>query len=398
MRLIESNKLDSLLGEPTDEAGGGAERTVKAWLDVLVRLLRLPQLAQDEIRLELQSHLSERIRDLILAGHTEDQATRTAIGELGEATDLAQRYKDANRFAKRRLVMNLTLLTVCLGTAGFSVYTLTGQDNKIQTSIFEQPASSALAQESLEAKIDVDFEQASLDDVLTFLGKQLDRPLYIHWSDLAGERLNREEMQLTLHASGLSLKRTMELVLAQINDDIDAAEWYFSEDLVELGTRTEFARRDIILVSYDITDVLLSISRRVNGFDAAGDMIVDLLTEFVQPEAWTDNGGVLAQVRIVGSKMFVQAPRPMHRQVTWIISELQADAREVAVRNTGRFGGAGGAGGAGGGGGGGGGGGFGGGAGSAGGSGGAGGAGGFGGGGGGVSGGGGSKTGPIERE
>ena len=102
MRLIESDKLGALSNEPTDESGGGAERTVSAWLDVLVRLLRLPQLAQDEIRLELQGHLSERIRDLILAGHTEDQATRTAIGELGEATDLAHRYKNAHRFAKRR--------------------------------------------------------------------------------------------------------------------------------------------------------------------------------------------------------------------------------------------------------------------------------------------------------
>ena len=69
MRLIESNKLDALTNEPTVESGGGGERTVSAWLDVLVRLLRLPQRAQDDIRLELQGHLSERIRDLILSGH-----------------------------------------------------------------------------------------------------------------------------------------------------------------------------------------------------------------------------------------------------------------------------------------------------------------------------------------
>lgn len=288
--------------------------------------------------------------------------------------------------------MNLTLLTACLGAAGIGVFTLTGQDNHIQASIFEQPAPSALAQESLESKIDVDFEQAPLDDVLAFLGEQIDRPLYVHWSDLEDQGLKREEMQLTLHASGLSLKRTMELVLDQINDDIDAAEWYFSEDLVELGTHTEFARRDIVLVSYDVTNVLVSISHRVNGYDAAGDRIVDLLTSLVEPDDWVDNGGVLAQVRIVGAKMFVQAPRPMHQQVTWIIAQLQTDEPEVAGRNLGWFGGAGGAGGAGGGGGGGGGGGFGGGAG------GAGGVASFGEGGGGASGSGGTKSRPIERE
>ena len=234
--------------------------------------------------------------------------------------------------------MNLTLLTVCLGAAGISVYTLTGQDNTIEASIFEQPASSALAQESLEAKINIDFEQTSLDDVLTFLGEQLDRPLYVHWSDLEHENLNREEMQLTLHASGLSLKRTMELILDQINDEIDAAEWYFSEDLVELGTHTDFARRDIVLVSYDITNVLASISRTVNGRNAASERIVDLLINLVEPEDWVDNGGILAQVRIVGAKMFVQAPRPMHQQVSWIISELQDDVLEIASGSTRGFG------------------------------------------------------------
>ncbi len=371
MRLIESSKLDPLSKEPTDETAGGAERTVSAWLDVLVRLLRLPRSAQDEIRLELQGHLSERIRDLILAGHTEDQATRTAIGELGEASDLAQRYKDANRFAKRRLVMNLTLLTACLGVAGIGVVTLTGSDDQIKASIFQKPAPSGLAAESLEAKIDVTFDQTPIDEVLDFLDQQIERPLYVHWSDLEDRGLNRDEMQVTLNASGLSLKRTMELVLDQINDQIDSAEWYFSEDLVELGTRTEFARRDIVLVSYDITNVLmslsrsfngydtavdararwftdLSLSRRLNGYVAASERVVDLLTTLVEPGDWADNGGDLAQVRIVGAKMFVQAPRPMHQQVTWIIAQLQSGARDDASRGAAGFGGRGGNGGAGG--------------------------------------------------
>lgn len=350
MRLIESNKPGSLLSEPTDETGGGAERTVSAWLDVLVRLLRLPQRAQDEIRVELQAHLSERIRDLILSGHTEDQATRTAIGELGEASDLAQRYKDAHRFAKRRLVMNLTLLTACLGVAGIGVVTLTGSDDQIEASIFQAPALSDLAAESLEAKIDVAFDQTPLEEVLDFLGQQMERPLYVHWSDLQNEGVYREEMELTLNVSGLSLKRTMELVLDQINDCVNAAEWYFSEDLVELGTRSEFARRDTVLVSYDITNILVSMSRRFDlEYADASDQIVDLLTNFVEPyDDWVHNGGELAQVHILGAKMFIQAPRPMHRQIAWIIAELQSGASDVASRGATGFGGRGGKGGAGG--------------------------------------------------
>ena len=400
MRLIESNELGSLSKGQTDETGGGGERTVSAWLDVLVRLLRLPQRAQDEIRVELQGHLSERIRDLILAGHTEDQATRTAIGELGEASDLAQRYKDAHRFAKRRLVMNLTLLTACLGVAGIGVVTLTGSDDQIEARIFQAPALSGLAAESLEAKIDVAFDQTPLEEVLDFLRQQIERPLYVHWSDLENEGVYREEMELTLNVSGLSLKRTMELVLDQINDCVNAAEWYFSEDLVELGTRWEFARRDTVLVSYDLTNVLVSMSRRFDlEYEDASEQVVDLLTNFVEPDDWVNNGGDLAQVHILGAKMFIQAPRPMHRQITWIIAELQSGASDVASRGATGFGGrggkggAGGAGGSGGGAGGaggaGGGGGFGG---RAGGSGGSGGVGGFGGGGGG------SKTGLVEGE
>ena len=349
MRLIESNELGSLSKGQTDETGGGGERTVSAWLDVLVRLLRLPQRAQDEIRVELQGHLSERIRDLILAGHNEDQATRTAIGELGEASDLAQRYKDAHRYAKRRLLMNLTLLTACLGVAGIGIVTLTGSDDQIKASIFQAPELSGSAAESLEAKINVAFDQTPIEEVLDFLGQHIERPLYVHWSDLEDQGLYREEMELTLNVSGLSLKRTMELVLDQINNYVDSAEWCFSEDLVELGTRSKFSRRDAVLVSYDITNVLVSMSRRFDlEYEDASEQVVDLLTNFVEPDDWVHNGGDLAQVQILGAKMFIQAPRPMHQQITWIIAQLQSGASDVASRGATGFGGRGGKGGAGG--------------------------------------------------
>lgn len=296
--------------------------------------------------------------------------------------------------------MNLTLLTACLGVAGIGVVTLTGSDDQIEARIFQAPALSGLAAESLEAKIDVAFDQTPLEEVLDFLRQQIERPLYVHWSDLENEGVYREEMELTLNVSGLSLKRTMELVLDQINDCVNAAEWYFSEDLVELGTRWEFARRDTVLVSYDLTNVLVSMSRRFDlEYADSSEQVVDLLTNFVEPDDWVNNGGDLAQVHILGAKMFIQAPRPMHRQIAWIIAELQSGASDVASRGATGFGGrggkggAGGAGGSGGGAGGaggaGGGGGFGG---RAGGSGGSGGVGGFGGGGGG------SKTGLVEGE
>ena len=249
--------------------------------------------------------------------------------------------------------MNIALIAAGAGIVGLSVFTFNAGSNNIQASLFEEQDLSEYASESLDSKVNSNLNAVSLDEAVAFLGKHLDRPIYVHWSDLEEQGLNREEMQISLTTQGLSLKRTMDLVLEQINDYVGEAAWNYNDDLVELGVESEFAQRTIVLVSYEVENVLQEISvRHAATYEDVAESVVDMIINFVEPNAWLNNGGNLAQIDIVGSKMFVQAPKKMHRQVAWIIGELKSGevkefSRRASGLDGGGFGGSGGAGGAG---------------------------------------------------
>ncbi len=68
--------------------------STKSWLDVLEKLLPMPDAERKAIRDELASHLRERVRDLTISGVSEHEAVRMAIAELGDAAELAKGYRN----------------------------------------------------------------------------------------------------------------------------------------------------------------------------------------------------------------------------------------------------------------------------------------------------------------
>ena len=350
MRLLQPDEIEKEMQEAVDNAAAsasGAEATIEAWLLVLVKLLDVPAKTKIDICSELRSHLHERIRDLILTGQSEEEAAKIAISELGDAAQVAQRFRHADRYTKRKLAMNIALITAGAGVVGLSVFAFNAGSNNIQASLFQEQDLSEYASESLDSKVNSNLDAASLDEAVAFLGKHLDRPIFVHWTDLVDAGLDRDELKVSLNTQGLSLRRSMDLVLDQVNDYVGEAAWNFSDDLVELGIESEFAKRTIVLVSYEVGNILESISERYsrNNTEVANS-IVDVITNFVEPESWMDNGGNLAQIEIVGSKMFVQAPKKMHRQIAWIIGERKSgEVQEFSRRPSAFSGGAGGDGG-----------------------------------------------------
>ena len=105
-------------------AATAAAMAIDGWLNMLARLLRLPAAEQQAIRDELAEHLHERMRDLMLGGATEQEALRTSISELGEAADLAQRFRAARRYRIRRTAMHASLVVLGAGFMGLGLLTL----------------------------------------------------------------------------------------------------------------------------------------------------------------------------------------------------------------------------------------------------------------------------------
>ena len=65
--------------------------TISGWLGVFATML--PRRQAESIREELETHLRDRVRDLMVGGLNESESTKRAIAELGEAAELAGKYR-----------------------------------------------------------------------------------------------------------------------------------------------------------------------------------------------------------------------------------------------------------------------------------------------------------------
>ena len=67
---------------PLRLAGGRPETdTIGSWMDVFETLLHVPEPAAASIREELESHLRERVRDLVIEGESEGEGVSDKVGD-----------------------------------------------------------------------------------------------------------------------------------------------------------------------------------------------------------------------------------------------------------------------------------------------------------------------------
>lgn len=112
------------------EAGAApAKDSIAGWLDMFCTLMRVPPRERDEARAELESHLRDRTRDFMLAGLDAEDAARRAIAEVGEAAELAARYRATRVENQRRNAMQFTGIGLAAGAAVVSIAALFHSQN-----------------------------------------------------------------------------------------------------------------------------------------------------------------------------------------------------------------------------------------------------------------------------
>lgn len=114
------------------------------WLGLLQRMLKLPADIQSAVVVELESHLREHVRDLMLEGLNEDQAMRRAIADLGDAAGLAASLRSAHR-PHRRMLMHVALFAIAGSALGLSVFAIRGPAQSGPVAADTPPESSLLA-------------------------------------------------------------------------------------------------------------------------------------------------------------------------------------------------------------------------------------------------------------
>ncbi|MBX3376964.1 MAG: hypothetical protein KF678_08175 [Phycisphaeraceae bacterium] len=358
----------------------GLAPSIAGWLGVLGTMLPRRQAAA--IREELESHLQERVRDLMVGGLAEAEATRRAIAELGEAAELASKYRALSIEPQRRLVMYGLVVAVAgaglaLGVAAVSgggrqpildstkTAVPTGSDLRLSVQpgphgslelvvqppgagaartelpivqdlpimaeaikrgsmrVYEvQPAASEL--DALRAE--VDFDRTPMADVLKFIGERAGMPVQVNWSRLADLGLDPKS-PVTLKAKsagmGVILRAINEAIASSSKDD--GVDWRATNGVIEVATRSYFDRREVKLVIYELEGIIAA-RHDTYGEERVKVMeeVIQLIQGFVFPSGWQDNGGDLAKLTVVGDRMFVEAPARFQTQIRWMLDQLPA--------------------------------------------------------------------------
>lgn len=301
--------------------------SIDTWLAVLVRLLHVPTGQRAAIRDEIEAHLRERVRDLLIAGVAEHEAIRTAISELGEVADLARRFDQASRHRLRRTIMNFAMLGIGAITIGAATIMFRGSPPQpARIAVFDPQAPAARGDDK---SVSAAFNGHELGPVLQYLAEASGLDLVIDRRALEDAGVSLED-QITLNLTGARpLSQVLDLVLAQLDSPV---AWRAADGILEVSTSSVLDRRDIVLASFDVQEVLEMIAGDLNDYEQAVATLESLMIEYVEPEAWIVNGGDLGTLRVVGGRMFVKAPARFHEPIQWILGQLEQSATASASR------------------------------------------------------------------
>lgn len=367
-------------GAASTGAAPEASPSISGWLGVFASML--PRRQAEGVREELEGHLRERVRDLMVGGMGESEATKRAIAELGEAAELAGKYRSLANEPRRRMAMYGTILGVAGAALALSVAAITGRghpESEVSQERAKREAVSSLLAEALlqrqpeirvpmltelplrvemarpqvalaevqipswkladgaiafeqkssdepEFSADVKFENTPAADVLQAVERFAKMPVQANWEQLQEAGLTPES-QITLHAKGA----TAAMILRALNESTRVTGeapigWRATNGVLEIGLANHFDKREIKLVIYDLEGI---IGARQNKYGEERKEIVEeivkLISGFVYPEGWRDNGGDLAKMTVVGDRMIVHAPERFHAQIRWMLDQLPTE-------------------------------------------------------------------------
>ncbi|MBY0111797.1 MAG: hypothetical protein K2Y21_03170 [Phycisphaerales bacterium] len=220
----------------------------------------------------------------------------------------------------------------------------------------EASARQAAALGKMMKTISVEYAQTPLESVLKNLADVTGAPLEIAWRDDRNPTGLDKEALINFKAENQTALSILERALAQAQVDgtLGGNTWQLSEEgVIEVGPKERLNRTRRIEI-YDISDLLLvvrdysdvpqfdlnaSLQAASSGGGGGGgqspfsggnqnqnnqtgateqqraDEVIRLITELIESEQWTANGGNAANITYYKKQMIVTAPDYIHRQL-----------------------------------------------------------------------------------
>lgn len=230
------------------------------------------------------------------------------------------------------------------------------------------PRSEAL--ERLAKRVNVDLQDARLEDVVQFLATIGSIEFDPAWEDDTGREGLDKDAMVSIRASNLPILSILERILDKTGDTFSGNTWQLTPDgLVEIGPKSRLNDGATLKV-YDIQDLLFEVNNYTSvpelDLDAAvqqsqgggggggggqsifeddeedteprlspeeqAQRLIDLIVETIEPDQWLDNGGDGASVRFYKGTLLVRAPDYIHRQLGGYDFWPRAVPRRVSER------------------------------------------------------------------
>lgn len=225
--------------------------------------------------------------------------------------------------------MNLAVIGVACGAAVLSTVAISrggGEQAAATGSLKIENAYIAYQDGQPGTRLSMtDGGEATLQDVLDKIAKQMQLPLHVRW-DRLDQRDVHKDSQVVIVGRDLEVPE----VFKRINEGeaFQHATLDFRADhgVLEIADREFFDRRERTLATYDVSAVLDG--RTSEDRQKVMEEVAKTITQFASPEDWRENGGELGVLTAVDGKLFVEAPPRMHRQVKWILDQLKGEAQQ----------------------------------------------------------------------
>lgn len=251
-------------------------------------------------------------------------------------------------------VVGVACLSIVLAAA--SATPSFGQQSSIGPVSRESRSRQAETLGRMMKTVSVEYNQVPLESVMKNLVDVTGAPMDIGWRDDRNLNGLDKEALINFKAENQTALTILERALAQAQVDgtLGGNSWQLSEEgTLEVGTK-EYLNRSRRIEIYDISDLLLvvrdysdvpqfdlnsSLQAASSGGGGGGgqspfsggnqnqnnqqgpteqeraDEVIRLVTELIEPDQWTANGGSAANIRYYKQQLIVTAPDYVHRQL-----------------------------------------------------------------------------------
>ena len=248
---------------------------------LLNRLLRIAPKQRQLVAEEFRAHMEDRLDDLLDRGIDRDQAVKLALEEFGDAAGLAAQIATLSWNRKRRWYMKVSAFSVAgLAAAVLLAIALWPESQRLPataTAIAQQPAGKgkgkmrAAPQPSLDEKLakrmDADFLDTPLKDVLEFLTQSNGVQFYTNRRALTDENLALDT-PITISLKQVRVDTILDLALEQVSDNL---AWQDRDGVLIISTLAALEGATEVRV-YNCRDLLAMTSPQPGMMGGMGGM------------------------------------------------------------------------------------------------------------------------------